>query len=92
MEKDDGAQTRYMKSSGNATVDHLSKHLAVSKGESSQMNLDTASTKQYAIYIATARGQFNVLKGSFSLELVSEKYWKVNKLMELHYAPTKEHE
>ncbi|KAB0361756.1 hypothetical protein FD754_005912, partial [Muntiacus muntjak] len=57
----------YMKSSGNATVDHLSKHLAV-------------------------RGQFNVLKGSFSLELVSEKYWKVNKLMELHYAPTKEHE
>lgn len=99
MEKDDGAQTRYMKSSGNATVDHLSKHLAVrlaleelwSKGESSQMNLDTASTKQYAIYIATARGQFNVLKGSFSLELVSEKYWKVNKPMELYYAPTKEH-
>ena len=56
------------------------------------MNLDTASMKQYAIYIATARGQFNVLKGSFSLELVSEKYWKVNKLMELHYAATKEHE
>ena len=56
------------------------------------MNLDTASMKQYAIYIATASGQFNVLKGSFSLELVSEKYWKVNKLMELHYAATKEHE
>ncbi|KAB0353645.1 hypothetical protein FD755_023656 [Muntiacus reevesi] len=49
----------YMKSSGNATDDHLSKHLAV--------------------------------RLFFSLELVSEKYWKVNKLMELHYAPTKEH-
>ncbi|XP_023366574.1 E3 ubiquitin-protein ligase RING2 [Otolemur garnettii] len=35
--------------------------------------------------------QTRVLNGSFSLELVSEKYWKVNKPMELYYAPTKEH-
>uniref|UniRef100_A0A5F9CDM3 E3 ubiquitin-protein ligase RING2 n=1 Tax=Oryctolagus cuniculus TaxID=9986 RepID=A0A5F9CDM3_RABIT len=99
MEKDDSAQTRHIKTSGNATVDHLSKYLAVrlaleelrSKGESNQMNLDTASEKQYTIYIATASGQFTVLNGSFSLELVSEKYWKVNKPMELYYAPTKEH-
>ena len=63
-----------------------------SKGESSQTNLDTASKKQYAIYIATARGQFDVLNGSLSLELVGEKYWQVNKPMELHGAPTKEHE
>ena len=67
MEKDE-TQTRFMKSSGNATVDHLSKYLAVrlaleelrSKGESNQMNLDTASEKQYTIYIATASGQFTV--------------------------------
>ncbi|XP_073756211.1 E3 ubiquitin-protein ligase RING2 isoform X4 [Callorhinus ursinus] len=93
------AMNRYIKTSGNATVDHLSKYLAVrlaleelrSKGESNQMNLDTASEKQYTIYIATASGQFTVLNGSFSLELVSEKYWKVNKPMELYYAPTKEH-
>ncbi|XP_063796271.1 E3 ubiquitin-protein ligase RING2 isoform X1 [Pseudophryne corroboree] len=99
MEKDDNAQTRYIKTSGNATVDHLSKYLAVrlaleefrSKGDTNQMNLNTASEKQYTIYIATAAGQFTVLNGSFSLELVSEKYWKVNKPMELYYAPTKEH-
>ncbi|XP_075689556.1 E3 ubiquitin-protein ligase RING2 isoform X2 [Rhinoderma darwinii] len=99
MEKDDNAQTRYIKTSGNATVDHLSKYLAVrlaleefrSKGDTNQMNLNTASEKQYTIYIATANGQFTVLNGSFSLELVSEKYWKVNKPMELYYAPTKEH-
>ncbi|VTJ77279.1 Hypothetical predicted protein [Marmota monax] len=61
MEKDDSAQTRYIKTSGNATVDHLFKYLAVrlaleelrSKGESNQMNLDTVSEKQYTIYIAT---------------------------------------
>ncbi|KAJ7411324.1 E3 ubiquitin-protein ligase RING2 [Willisornis vidua] len=94
-----GFNEQYIKTSGNATVDHLSKYLAVrlaleelrSKGESNQMNLDTASEKQYTIYIATANGQFTVLNGSFSLELVSEKYWKVNKPMELYYAPTKEH-
>ncbi|XP_041535312.1 E3 ubiquitin-protein ligase RING2-like [Microtus oregoni] len=93
------AQTRYVKTSGNATVAHLSKYLAVrsaleeqgSKGESSQMNLDSASEKQYTIYIVTARRRFTALNGSFSLELVGEKYWKVNKPMELYYAPTKEH-
>lgn len=63
-----GCCCRYIKTSGNATVDHLSKYLAVrlaleelrSKGESNQMNLDTASEKQYTIYIATANGQFTV--------------------------------
>uniref|UniRef100_A0A8C5XKR1 E3 ubiquitin-protein ligase RING2 n=1 Tax=Microcebus murinus TaxID=30608 RepID=A0A8C5XKR1_MICMU len=90
-EKDNRAQKRYIKTSGNTTVDHLSKYLAVSKGESNQMRLDTASEKQYTISIATASGQFTVLNGTFSLELVSEKYWKVNKLMELYYARTKEH-
>jgi len=63
-----GCCHRYIKTSGNATVDHLSKYLAVrlaleelrSKGESNQMNLDAASEKQYTIYIATANGQFTV--------------------------------
>uniref|UniRef100_A0A2K6C8I0 E3 ubiquitin-protein ligase RING2 n=1 Tax=Macaca nemestrina TaxID=9545 RepID=A0A2K6C8I0_MACNE len=96
-EKDDSAQTRHIKTSGNATVDDLSKYLAVRlafeelRSESNQMNLDTASEKQYNIYIARASGQFTLLNGSFSLELVSEKYWKVNKPMKLYYAHTKEH-
>ncbi|XP_034145606.1 E3 ubiquitin-protein ligase RING2 isoform X1 [Esox lucius] len=105
MDKEDTAQTsvefvpRYIKTSGNATVDHLSKYLAVrlaleelrKNGEASPINVDAASEKQYTIYIPTANAQFTVLNGSFSLELVSEKYWKVNKPMELYFAPTKEH-
>lgn len=59
--------------------------------EANPMNVETVSEKQYTIYIATVNGQFTLLNGSFSLELVSEKYWKVNKPMELYYAPTKEH-
>ncbi|KAL4635072.1 E3 ubiquitin-protein ligase RING2-like, partial [Arapaima gigas] len=99
MEKDDTAQTRYIKTSGNATVDHLSKYLAVrlaleelrKNGDASPINVEAASEKQYTIYIPTTNSQFTVLNGSFSLELVSEKYWKVNKPMELYFAPTKEH-
>lgn len=104
MEKDDGQNSvefvpRYIKTSGNATVDHLSKYLAVRlaleelrrNAEASPVNVEAASEKQYTIYIPTAGNQFTVLNGSFSLELVSEKYWKVNKPMELYFAPTKEH-
>ncbi|XP_058482162.1 E3 ubiquitin-protein ligase RING2 isoform X2 [Solea solea] len=104
MEKEDGHNSmefvpRYIKTSGNATVDHLSKYLAVRlaleelrrNAEASPVNVEAASEKQYTIYIPTAGNQFTVLNGSFSLELVSEKYWKVNKPMELYFAPTKEH-
>ncbi|TNM98285.1 hypothetical protein fugu_014531 [Takifugu bimaculatus] len=104
MEKDDGHNSvefvpRYIKTSGNATVDHLSKYLAVRlaleelrrNSDASPVNVEAASEKQYTIYIPTAGNQFTVLNGSFSLELVSEKYWKVNKPMELYFAPTKEH-
>uniref|UniRef100_A0A671XZJ5 E3 ubiquitin-protein ligase RING2 n=1 Tax=Sparus aurata TaxID=8175 RepID=A0A671XZJ5_SPAAU len=88
MEKDDGNSVefvpRYIKTSGNATVDHLSKYLAVRlaleelrrNAEASPVNVEAASEKQYTIYIPTAGNQFTVLNGSFSLELVSEKYWK----------------
>ncbi|XP_067892573.1 E3 ubiquitin-protein ligase RING2 isoform X3 [Heterodontus francisci] len=93
------SRKRYIKTTGNATVDHLSKYLAMrlaleelrKNEESNPMNVETVSEKQYTIYIATVNGQFTLLNGSFSLELVSEKYWKVNKPMELYYAPTKEH-
>ncbi|KAG7276180.1 hypothetical protein CRUP_030604 [Coryphaenoides rupestris] len=104
MEKDDAHNSvefvpRYIKTSGNATVDHLSKYLAVRLAleelrrntEANPVNVEAASEKQYTIYIPSAASSFTVLNGSFSLELVSEKYWKVNKPMELYFAPTKEH-
>uniref|UniRef100_UPI00358EA32C E3 ubiquitin-protein ligase RING2 isoform X3 n=1 Tax=Myxine glutinosa TaxID=7769 RepID=UPI00358EA32C len=134
-EKRDGAQTRYIKTTANATVDHLSKYLALrlaleeqqrggagsggmgtgtqggtavgsgggvgqigSVGHvgvgtatgASPKGIESANEKQYTIYMATASGQFTTLNGSLSLDKVNEKYWKVNKPMELYYAPTKE--
>lgn len=60
--------SRYIKTSGNATVDHLSKYLAVrlaleemrKNGEGSPINVEAASEKQYTIYIPTANNQFTV--------------------------------
>ncbi|XP_030053084.1 E3 ubiquitin-protein ligase RING1 isoform X2 [Microcaecilia unicolor] len=99
VEKDEYSQTRFVKTTANATVDHLSKYLALrialeeqqQRGEDSEgANLGEVSEKQYTIYITTASGQFTTLNGSLTLELVNEKYWKVSKPLELYYAPTKE--
>lgn len=99
VEKDEYSQTRFVKTTANATVDHLSKYLALrialeeqqKRGEESEAaSLGEVSEKQYTIYITTASGQFTTLNGSLTLELVNEKYWKVSKPLELYYAPTKE--
>lgn len=71
---------RYIKTSGNATVDHLSKYLAVRlaleelrrNAEASPVNVEAASEKQYTIYIPTAGNQFTVSthsSGPHQLEL-----------------------
>ncbi|XP_078272508.1 E3 ubiquitin-protein ligase RING2-A-like isoform X4 [Rhinoraja longicauda] len=98
VDKDEYSQTRYVKTTANATVDHLSKYLALRIAlEEQQKNignnavtLEEVSEKQYTIYITTSGGQFTTLNGSLTLELVNEKYWKVSKPLELYYAPTKE--
>lgn len=59
---------RYIKTSGNATVDHLSKYLAVRlaleelrrNADASPVNMEAASEKQYTIYIPTPGNQFTV--------------------------------
>lgn len=59
---------RYIKTSGNATVDHLSKYLAVRlaleelrrNADASPVNVEAASEKQYTIYIPTPGNQFTV--------------------------------
>ncbi|XP_067830208.1 E3 ubiquitin-protein ligase RING2-A-like isoform X3 [Heptranchias perlo] len=92
------AMHRYVKTTANATVDHLSKYLALRIALEEQqksignnaVSLEEVSEKQYTIYITTSGGQFTTLNGSLTLELVNEKYWKVSKPLELYYAPTKE--
>ncbi|XP_065146963.1 E3 ubiquitin-protein ligase RING2-A-like isoform X1 [Paramisgurnus dabryanus] len=92
------SQTRFVKTTANATVDHLSKYLALrialeERQTDGCVEGETAaavSEKDFTIFIKTAGGQFSILNGSLTLELVNEKFWKVCKPLELYYAMTVE--
>ena len=45
--------------------------------------------KHYAIFITSSPGNFIPVNGSLTLEQVNEKYWKVNKPLEMYYGVEK---
>uniref|UniRef100_A0A8C2PYE4 RING-type E3 ubiquitin transferase n=1 Tax=Cyprinus carpio TaxID=7962 RepID=A0A8C2PYE4_CYPCA len=75
------SQTRYS-SRANATVDHLSKYLALHLDQEGEPGaLQDVSEKRFTIYISTVAGQFSVshlssssLSFSLTLELVNEEF------------------
>lgn len=76
---------RYIKTTANATVDHLSKYLAT------RLALDLASelpdrSLNFCIYVCPSPGQYIALNGSQTLRLVNDKYWKMNKPLEMFYS------
>ncbi|XP_055633518.1 E3 ubiquitin-protein ligase RING1-like [Toxorhynchites rutilus septentrionalis] len=78
---------RYIKTTSNATVDHLSKYLAMRL----TLDLDTELPEAYkvvnfCIYIAPQPSQLVVLSGNQTLSQVNEKFWKVNKPLEMFYS------
>ncbi|KAG9333686.1 hypothetical protein JZ751_010676 [Albula glossodonta] len=83
-------QTRYVKTTANATVDHLSKYLALRIAlEERQADRQTAGEAGDDGGGGGGAGG-GTLNGSLTLELVNEKYWKISRPLELYYAPTKE--
>ncbi|KAL7648657.1 UNVERIFIED_CONTAM: hypothetical protein RMT77_000564 [Armadillidium vulgare] len=81
---------RYIKTTANATVDHLSKYLAMRLTLATRTGeLETelpSSLNNFCIYVAPTPDQYIVLSGSLTLEQVNEKYWRVNKPMEMFYS------
>lgn len=79
---------RYIKTTSNATVDHLSKYLAMRL----TLDLETELPEAYrlvnfCIYIAPQPQQLVVLSGNQTLSQVNEKFWKVaNKPLEMYYS------
>eukprot|EP00102_Acyrthosiphon_pisum_P003594 XP_001946247.1 PREDICTED: E3 ubiquitin-protein ligase RING2-like [Acyrthosiphon pisum] len=76
---------RYIKTTANATVDHLSKYLAM------QLIIDHGSeiperALNFSIYVAPTANQFVPLKGNQTLRTVHDKFWKVNKPLEMFYS------
>lgn len=92
--------TRYIKTTSRALVEHLCKYLAMrialdlaankkqppNPDPSTSNNNTSASVKDLNIYIASVPGQMTPLSTSLSLTQVNEKYWKVNKPMEMFYS------
>lgn len=95
-EPPDDSQIRYIKTTANATVDHLSKYLAIRLSlESKKVDAGTSSSggeKKYTIYIASNPGNYTALNGAMTLEQVNEKYWRINKPLEMFYAVQKKAE
>lgn len=78
---------RYIKTTANATVDHLHKYLAM------RLTLDldsqfstTHNLLNFCIYISPSNGQYVQLNGNQTLGQVNDKYWKVNKPLEMYYS------
>lgn len=78
------------------TVDHLAKYLAMRLALESQQEdgganptEESSEATQFTIYIASMPGQYTPLPGSMILDFVNEKYWKVNKPLEMYYALNK---
>lgn len=68
-------------------VDHLSKYLAMRL----TLDLDTELSESdrllnFCIYIAPSPGQLVVLSGSQTLRQVNDKFWRVNRPLEMFYS------
>ncbi|XP_005106874.1 E3 ubiquitin-protein ligase RING2 [Aplysia californica] len=89
---DPSSQTRYIKTTGNATVDHLSKYLAIRLSIDTSSDCDeeeVSSGSRFDIFVASPPGHFVLLSGTTNLEHVKDKYWKVNKPLEIFYSVRK---
>lgn len=78
---------RYLKTTANATIEHLSKYLAMRL----TLDLDKETSEQtgefnFCIYVTAQPDQLIALQGMQSLSQVQEKFWKVNKPLELFYS------
>ena len=91
--------TRYIKTTSKALVDHLCKYLAMrisldlpmqdaSKNGQLPSSPKTpfSSVKDLTIFIVPSAGNIVELEGSMTLTQVNEKYWKVNKPLEMFYS------
>lgn len=78
---------RYLKTTANATVDHLHKYLAMRLTIDLDSQLSAShSLLNFCIYILPSSGQYVQLNGNQTLGQVNDKYWKENKPLEMYYS------
>jgi E3 ubiquitin-protein ligase RNF1/2 len=87
-------QTRFIKTTVNASVDHLVKYLSMrhlldctnNGTDGHQDSKEASEGSLFTIYVAAGPGQYQPLLGSMTLENINEKHWRVNRPLELYYA------
>ncbi|XP_018026922.1 E3 ubiquitin-protein ligase RING2 [Hyalella azteca] len=71
-------------------VDHLSKYLAMRltlANRNGELEAELPSSlHNFTIYVAPTPDTYVALSGSYTLEQVNEKFWRVNKPMEMFYS------
>lgn len=78
---------RYIKTTANATVDHLHKYLAMRLTLDLDSQLSAShNLLNFCIYISPSNGQYVQLNGNQTLGQVNDKYWKENKPLEMYYS------
>ena len=78
---------RYIKTTANATIDHLHKYLAMRLTLAMESQLSQMQhLLHFCIYVSPGSGQYVQLNGNQTLEQVNDKYWKVNKPLEMYYS------
>ena len=95
---DSALSTRYLKTSSNATIEHLVKYfstrkwadgLAGRKSEHSNHTIEPESDSSeslFTLYLGTGPGQFQPLTPSMTLDQVKEKHFKSDRPLLLYYA------
>ncbi|ODM87239.1 E3 ubiquitin-protein ligase RING2 [Orchesella cincta] len=83
----DHIQTRFIKTSGNATVDHLKKYLGMRLALDAQQGGQAEDEGPYHKCTISIRphGEFMTIPDGLTLGQICDKYWRINKPLEVYY-------
>lgn len=90
---------RFLKTTSNATINHLSKYLwtrlcveppqsSSSSSSNHHLNTTNCSENDFQLFICTNEklpNSYQLLNSNFTLEFILEKHWKLNRPIELFY-------
>ena len=85
---------RFLKTTGNATINHLSKYLhtrlcmEANNLDSNSSSSNEQSINDFQLYISSnekSKSSFQLLNQNLALEQVIDKHWKLNRPIELFY-------
>lgn len=78
-------ETRFIKTTTNATVEHLAKYLSMRHKLDSNNSNHSDDTSLFTLYVPTGPGQFQPLLPSMTLDQIREEHFSDDRHVTLHY-------